>query len=81
MWFPTCENNHCHIDEIARSFILTALVLSEFWEEAILTVVYAINRITSSIILGLSLFQLYASTPTYSSLKVFGLLVLYVVHK
>ena len=53
--------------------MLSASVPSEFWGEAVLTAVHAINRIPSSIISGLSPFEkLYASTPDYYSLKVFG---------
>lgn len=64
---------HRHIIEIARSFLLSASVPSEFWGETVLTVVHVINRISSSVTSGLSPFEkLYNYIPDYSSLKVFG---------
>lgn len=67
------ERKHRHIIETARSLLLSASVSSEFWGEAVLTTVHAINRIPSSVISGLPPFEkLYASIPDYSSLKVFG---------
>ena len=53
--------------------MLSASVPSEFWGEAILIVVHAINRIPSSVTSGLSPFEkLYGATPDYTSRKVFG---------
>ncbi|CAJ2637857.1 unnamed protein product [Trifolium pratense] len=67
------ERKHRHIVETARSLLLSASVPREFWGEAILTAVHAINRIPSSVTSGLSPFEkLYGSCPDYSSLKVFG---------
>ncbi|CAJ2675738.1 unnamed protein product [Trifolium pratense] len=67
------ERKHRHIVETARSLLLSASVPKEFWGEAILTAVHAINRIPSSVTSGLSPFEkLYGSCPDYSSLKVFG---------
>jgi transposase InsO family protein len=67
------ERKHRHIVETARSLLLSALVPNEFWGEAILTAVHAINRIPSLVTSGLSPFEkLYRSCPDYSSLKVFG---------
>jgi hypothetical protein len=67
------ERKHRHIVETARSLSLSALVPNEFWGEAILTAVHAINRIPSSVTSCLSPFEkLYSSCPGYSSLKVFG---------
>jgi len=52
---------------------LSASFSSEFWGEAILTVVRAINQIPSSITSGFSPFEkLYGGTLDYTSLKVFG---------
>ena len=59
--------------ETARSLLLSASVPSEFWGEAVLTAVHAINRIPSSITSGLSPFKkLYCYAPDYSALRVFG---------
>jgi hypothetical protein len=67
------ERKHRHIVETARSLLLSASVPKEFWGEAILTAVHAINRIPSLVTSGLSPFEkLYGSSPDYSSLKVFG---------
>lgn len=67
------ERKHRHIMETACSLLLSTSVPSEFWGEAVLTVVHGINRTPSSVISGLSPFEkLYASIPDYSSLKVFG---------
>ena len=53
--------------------MLSASVPSEFWGEAVLTAVHAINRIHSSVTSGLSPFEkLYGFVPDYSSMKVFG---------
>lgn len=67
------ERKHRHIIEIACSLLLFTSVPSEFWVEAVLTIVHAINRIPSSVTLDLSSFvKLYDSIPDSSSLKVFG---------
>jgi len=67
------ERKHRHIVETARSLLLSAFVPSEFWEEAVLTVVRLINTIPSSHSSGLSLFEkLYGYVPDYSSFRVFG---------
>ncbi|PNX59211.1 hypothetical protein L195_g059576, partial [Trifolium pratense] len=43
------ERKHRHIVETVRSLLLSASFPSEFWGEAILTAVHAINRIPSSV--------------------------------
>lgn len=64
---------HCYIVENARSLLLSALDLNEFWEEAFLIIVYVINKISSYVTSILShLEKLYNSITDYSSLKVFG---------
>ncbi|XP_039688543.1 uncharacterized protein [Medicago truncatula] len=55
------ERKHRHIIEIAHSLLLSASVPSEFWGEAVLTVVHAINIIPSSVISGLEMSTI--STP------------------
>jgi len=42
------ERKHRHIVKIARSFLLSASVLSEFWEEVVVTAVSLINTISFS---------------------------------
>lgn len=67
------ERKHRHIVETARSLLLSAFVLSEFWEEVVLTAVSLINTIPSSYSSGLSPFEkLYGYVPDYSSFRVFG---------
>ena len=65
------ERKHRHIVETARSLLLSAFVPSEFWKEAVITVVSLINTITYSHILGFSPFEkLYGYVPYYSSSRV-----------
>ena len=64
---------HRHIVETARSLLLSAFVPSEFWGEAILTIVTLINITPSSHISGISPFEkLYSCVPDYSFFRVFG---------
>jgi len=66
------ERKHRHIVETARSLLLSAFVPSEFWKEAVITVVSLINTITYSHILDFSPFEkLYGYVPYYSSSRVF----------
>ncbi|KAI3695851.1 hypothetical protein L1987_78853 [Smallanthus sonchifolius] len=49
-----------------------ASVLSQFWTEVVLTVVSFLNRIPSSVISGLSLFERrFSTTPDYEELRVY----------
>jgi hypothetical protein len=67
------ERKHRHIVKTARSLLLSAFVLSEFWGEIVLTVVSLINTISSSYSSGLSHFKkLYGYVPDYSSFRVFS---------
>jgi len=67
------ERKHRHIVKTARSLLLSAFVPSEFWGEAVLTVVSLINTISSSHSSGLSLFKkLYGHVSHYFSFRVFG---------
>jgi hypothetical protein len=67
------ERKHRHIVETARSLLLSAFVLSEFWGEVVLTVVSLFNTISSSYSSGLSHFKkLYGYVPDYSSFRVFS---------
>ena len=67
------ERKHRHIVETARSLLLSALVPSVFWGEAVLTAARVINMIPSSHISGMSPFEkLHGHPPDYSSLRVFG---------
>lgn len=66
------ERKHRHILETARSLLLSASVPNPFWAEAVLTAVYFLNRIPSSVISGLSLFERRFSTPPdYEELRVY----------
>lgn len=61
-----------HILETARSLLLSASVPSQFLAEAVLTAVYFLNFIPSSVISGLSLFERRFSTPPdYEELRVY----------
>ncbi|OMO63131.1 Integrase, catalytic core [Corchorus capsularis] len=53
------ERKHRHIIETARSLLLSSSMPSSFWGEAVLTSVYVINRIPSSITSGISPFESY----------------------
>ncbi|OMO83306.1 Integrase, catalytic core [Corchorus capsularis] len=67
------ERKHRHIIETTRSLLLSSSMPSSFWGEAVLTSVYVINRIPSSITSGISPFErLYKAKPNYSELHVFG---------
>jgi hypothetical protein len=67
------ERKHRHILETSRAMLLSSSVPKQFWGEAVLTSVYLINRIPSSVIGGISPFErLYKSVPNYSDLRVFG---------
>ena len=67
------ERKHRHIMETTRALLLSSSVPKKFWGEAALTSVYVINRIPSSVIVGLSPFEhLYGSTPYSSKLLIFG---------
>ena len=67
------ERKHRHIMETTRAMLLSSLVPKKIWAEATLTTVYAINRIPSSVIGGISPYErLFKHTPKYSELRVFG---------
>ena len=66
------ERKHRHILETARSLLLSASVPSQFLAEALLTAVSFLNRIPSSVISGLSLFERkFATPPDYEELRVY----------
>lgn len=66
------ERKHRHILETARSLLLSASVPSKFWAEAVLTAVSFLNRIPSSVISGLSLFErIFSTPPDYEELRVY----------
>ena len=63
-----------HILETARSLflLLSAFVPSQFLAEAVLTAVSFLNRIPSSVISGLSLFErIFSTPPDYEELRVY----------
>jgi histone deacetylase 1/2 len=67
------ERKYGHIVKTDRSLLLRALVPSEFWGEAVLTVVSLINTISSYHSSGFSFFEkLYGYVPDYFSFRVFG---------
>ena len=69
----TAERKHRHIIETALSLLHQSLVPNSFWDEAVCTAVYLINRLPTQILKNKSSYQLvYNQEPEYSSLKNFG---------
>ena len=67
------ENIGILIVEIARYLLLSAYVPSEFWGEAVRTIVTLINTTLFSHISSISHFgKLYGYAPDYSFFRVFG---------
>jgi len=67
------ERKHRHIVETTHSFLLSASIPNEFWEEVVLTTVRLINIIPSSYNSGFSHFKkLYGYVHNYSTFRVFG---------
>ncbi|XP_065630875.1 uncharacterized protein LOC136068103 [Quercus suber] len=64
---------HHHILDVVHTLLIFASLPEHFWGEAILTIVYTINRIPSPTTHNKSPFELlYGQTPDYFSLQIFG---------
>ena len=69
----TAEKKHRHIIEIALSLMRHSSVPRQFWDEAVCTAVYLINRLPTPILRNRSPYHLvYNEEPTYSFLRSFG---------
>lgn len=67
------ERKHCKIFETAQAHALSASIPREFWAEVVLTFVYLIHRLSSSVLSSISPNPLSSRTPpNHSCLKVFG---------
>lgn len=69
------ERKHRHITEIALTLLAKASIPLRFWDEAVSTAVFLINRLPSSTLNHKSPFELlFQPKPDYAMLKVFGCL-------
>lgn len=67
------ERKHRHIATMARNLLLTSGAPHKLWVEAVLTSVYLINLLPTSVLNWDTPHHcLYGSPPSYSSLRVFG---------
>uniref|UniRef100_A0A2N9IQN3 CCHC-type domain-containing protein n=1 Tax=Fagus sylvatica TaxID=28930 RepID=A0A2N9IQN3_FAGSY len=67
------KHKHRHILDFVRAFLLSTSCPERFLVEAVLTVIYTINRLPFSILQNVSPFEhLYGTPPSYSSLRNFG---------
>lgn len=70
------ERKHMHILNVSRSLIFQSSLLLKYWNEAVLTVVFLINRTPTSVLDSLSPYQLvYKKKPhIFYKLRLFGCL-------
>ena len=67
------ERKHRHIATMARNLLLTSSAPHKLWVEAVLTSVYLINLLPTSVLhWDTPHHRLYGSHPSYSALRVFG---------
>ncbi|PKU82566.1 Retrovirus-related Pol polyprotein from transposon TNT 1-94 [Dendrobium catenatum] len=67
------ERKHRHVIETARTLLKTASVPFKHWPEAVITSVYLINRLPSTLTSPLTPFELLHRTkPEYTHLRIFG---------
>ena len=69
------ERKHRHLLNVARSLLFQSALPLNFWGESILTVVFLINRLPTSVLKGKSPFEMiYKCLPKFENLRVFGCL-------
>lgn len=69
------EHKHRYILEVTRSLRFQASLPLHYWGDCVLTAVYLINRLSSTILQLKTPYQaLYGSLPDYSNMCVFGCL-------
>ncbi|CAH9077265.1 unnamed protein product [Cuscuta europaea] len=67
------ERKHRHLLELARTLLQEAKLPPTFWVDALYTATYIINRLPTSILRGLSSFEiLFQKSPDYNFFRVFG---------
>ena len=67
------EKKHRHIIKTTKTLVITSQVPKDFWVEATVTVVYLINKMSSSSLKNVSpIEKLFKLILNYSRLRVFG---------
>ncbi|PKU80138.1 Retrovirus-related Pol polyprotein from transposon TNT 1-94 [Dendrobium catenatum] len=71
----TAERKHRHIIETVRSILFEANLPQSFWDDALHTAIYLINRLpTPSLHNSSPYYMLYHKQPSYNHLRIFGCL-------